>query len=126
MKKLVTLLCLFFSQSAFTQCYIAEDFKGMAALSNDNYSLGKDGFTGKTFQIIINGSESRISSNGLKCKQISVSTVLCLDSQNGKSVVETWSVDLDTSKALYTKSISGYGKYDGVKAFVGRISGTCK
>jgi len=48
-------------------------------------------------------------------------SLVCTDVTDGKFVIEVWSIDKDLSIALYTKSTSGYGGYDGVSAFIGKL-----
>ncbi len=41
-------------------------------------------------------------------------------------VLESWVVDEAAKRVIHTKTISGYGPFDGGNLFVGRLVGECK
>ena len=109
---LVTLLAVLTNANA--ECFNVGDFKGYSSRGTDDFKIQKDRITSKNFQLYINGESSKVSGNNLNCMQAGTYTLLCFhQSSQGQSTIETWSVYPSTDKAVYTKSINGYGQYDG-------------
>ncbi|MCS0335196.1 hypothetical protein ND981_19935, partial [Vibrio diabolicus] len=70
--------------------------------------------------------ESSVSPNNMSCFQAGAATLICADVGNsGESTIETWAVYPDSGKAVYTKSINGFGAFNGANMFVGNIKGHC-
>lgn len=119
---------LFLAQSSHAvECWIAENFKGYTARGRDAFEFAKDGMTSTKYVISIDGKNSRvIGSNISTYIQTAENSIIAVQINEGSSVVETWSFFPKSKKALYTKTINGYGEFDGTTSFVGEITGSCK
>jgi hypothetical protein len=62
---------------------------------------------------------------GIRCEKLNAFSILCNGRRGDAISLETWSVDVSQSRAFHTKTISGYGSFDGGNLFIGRIVGRC-
>ncbi|MBV2129022.1 hypothetical protein [Arsukibacterium indicum] len=125
LKLIFSVFILFLSTSCFAGCWKIGEFSGYSARAGDKYEIKADGLTGRTFMLQIAAEASALVPSDLTCKQVSSTSLVCISSENHKGVVETWSVDPKNGLAFHTKSISGYGMFDGANLFVGKILGSC-
>lgn len=125
MKFILTVMLIITCNQIFAECWNISEFKGYSSRQEDGYKIDKDGMTKKTFQFNVNKS-SVSPSNNMECSNVANHSILCKNINNGKSVIAIWSIDLQTNISYYTKSVSGYGQYDGVSMFVGKVIGKCR
>ncbi|WP_076587988.1 hypothetical protein [Vibrio ostreicida] len=122
-------LVLFFSLISFSSqanCYIIGDLKGFSTRQYESFEIDKDGISSQKFIVDFKGKESSVSPNDISCFQAGSNTLICADIGNkAKSIIETWAVYPDSEKAVYTKSINGFGDFNGANMFVGNIKGRC-
>ncbi len=122
-------LIFVFSLMSFTShasCYVVGDLKGFSIRQFDRFEIAKDGISSQKFIVEFNGDESSVSPNNMSCFQAGAATLICADVGNdGESTIETWAVYPDTAKAVYTKSINGFGDFNGANMFIGNIKGRC-
>ncbi len=119
-------LFVFSCNSALAKCWQATDFKGQSTRAAESYNTSSDGYSGKTFQVVINEDSGSISPSDLACKPTTSNSLICVAIEGQRMVVETWTVDEAAKKVVHTKAISGYGRYDGGNLFVGRLVDRCK
>jgi hypothetical protein len=102
--------------------------KGYGSFSGEEYALGKDAISNRTFEVVIDGKNSFVKgSNGLSFIEITPNLIVGIYISGGKKgAVETWGVDVEKGKAFYTLTRSGYTVHDGAKLFVGTLEGKCK
>lgn len=126
-KFLLSTLVFLAQSSVAADCWITENFKGYTSRSRDSFELVKDGMTSTKYVISIDGKNSRVvGSNISTYVQTAENSILAVQINESSSVVETWSFFPKSKKALYTKTINGYGEFDGTTSFVGEITGSCK
>jgi hypothetical protein len=125
MRLLLTCL-VFFSHLASAECYVVGDLKGYSTRAHEGYQISEDGISSGKFILELNGKSSSITPNNMKCDQVGSTTLLCQDIRaDGETTIETWAVHPSAGKVLFTKSITGYGAFNGGNLFVGEIKGTC-
>jgi len=124
---LVSLSMTTFSQtSSSALCFVVSDFEGYSARGAENFEIDSDAFSGQTFMVDFSPDDIGVTPSNLSCTEAGLFTLVCKDVRGGgKLSLETWVVYPDLGKALYTKTISGYGAYDGGNLFVGKIQGRC-
>jgi len=123
---LLVMLLLYLPSVVLADCYVIGELKGFSTRERDGYELSDDGISSQKFIIEINGDNSSVSPNNMNCFQAGSHTLLCLDKiSEGQSTIETWNVYPDKRKAVYTKSINGYGSFNGGNLFVGEIKSQC-
>lgn len=113
------------SSTAAAECWVISDLRGYSAREAESYRISTDGFSGKTFEININDKDASVAPSNISCMATSPLSALCVEQRQSKSTVETWVISPSTGKAFHTKSISGYGSFDGANLFVGKVSGKC-
>lgn len=114
------------SFASYANCYVIGDLKGYSTRQVDNFEIGKDAISSQKFIVEFNGEESNVSPNTMSCFQAGATTLICASvGDEAESTIETWAVYPDTKKAVYTKSINGYGAFNGANMFVGNIKGYC-
>ncbi|MEQ1815278.1 MAG: hypothetical protein ABL861_02175 [Nitrosomonas sp.] len=118
-------ILLFISMQSVAECYVVSEFKGQSIRQNENFVFSADGMTGQKFMIDIDGNNSKVTPNDMSCTQVGKNTVVCVDSVPKTSTIETWSVYPDKKIAVYTKTINGYGNFNGGSLFKGEILGQC-
>jgi hypothetical protein len=121
-----SLLLLMVSNVVFAECWIVSGFKGYGCSNADNYNIHKDGLTGMTFMLNINGNKSSViggdgGSNEINFMEVTPGLIVGIKD----GVIETWGIDVKKKKAFYTQSKSGYSIFDGAKMFVGNLDGKC-
>lgn len=125
MRLLMTTL-IFFAQFASAECFVVGDLKGYSTRAHEGYEISPDGISSGKFILELNGKSSSITPSDMKCDQVGSATLLCQDVRyEGETTIETWAVYPGPGKVLYTKSITGYGAFNGGNLFVGDIKGTC-
>lgn len=125
MKWLIVVLLLLTSNPVFASCFVINGLQGIGARKADDYIVSPDQSSAGRIMVEIEGKQSRVSSNQYQCQQLSVYSLLCTMSNATQSLAETWLLDPQINKVLYTKTVSGFGAYDGVNAFVGKIIARC-
>lgn len=124
--KYLTFVFLVVSFTSKANCYVVGDLKGFSTRQIESFEIGKDGISSQKFVVEIKGDESSVSPNNMSCFQAGTSTLICADvGISGESTIETWAVYPDSGKAIYTKSINGFGDFNGANMFVGSIKGHC-
>ena len=124
--RLLILFILTIPSLAFAECYVVGDLKGYSVRESDNYVISKDGISSQKYIIEINGDNSSVTPNDLECTTAGDNALLCLDKSAGnQTTIETWSVYPSKNKVVYTKTINGYGVFNGANMFVGNIKGKC-
>ncbi|KAB7703783.1 hypothetical protein GBN26_00985 [Plesiomonas shigelloides] len=124
--RILAILVLFLPSLALAECYVVGDLKGYSTRENDDFKISSDGISSQKFIVEINGDKSSVSPNSMTCMQAGSHTLLCFDqTSEGQSTIETWAVYPTTGKAIHTKSINGYGPFNGGNLFVGSIKGQC-
>ena len=114
------------SMPVFSECYVASEFSGASTRQGGKFKLSEDAFSGKTFELNIDGDKSSVSSSELTCLSVASATLLCVDyGAETKVVIETWAVYVDDGIVVHTKTVNGYGKYNGAQVFVGALQGLC-
>lgn len=127
-KKFIFIGFLFSSFSTSAECWVVKDMKGVSSSSHSDYNFESDGFSG-TFRIFADGDKASVTysgsdAGGLSYGQILPNTIIGVsDNENGQ-VVETWNIGKNGIVKM-TKVISGFGKFDSVKAMVGRVISKC-
>jgi len=120
-KSVFTILALFASSSALgASCFIVSEISGVRFASSDNYKQVEDGFKARQFKLIMDEANSRIDGVEIRCFQNSLFSISCMGGNKFQSSIEIWSVDVDQEKLHMVKSISGYGQFDGSRAFTGK------
>lgn len=124
----IALLGALLAQNVYSaECWIADNFKGYGAKIRNGYKFETDGMTSTKYVIYIDGNKSHIVGSSIsEYLQTAPNSILAIAIEDGASVIETWTIDPEMKKALYTKTTSGYGQFDGVSAFVGNVVGNCK
>lgn len=127
-------ICLFavsLSWAANATCWRIGEFAGQSARASSSFSIEADGFTGQTFQMTVHESSASLRTGagqpfpGLSCNRLNATSVICVGTNGNAVSVETWVVDTKTSRAFHTKTMTGYGPFDGGNLFVGRVLGRC-
>ncbi|CAJ97172.1 hypothetical membrane associated protein [Cupriavidus necator H16] len=111
---------------AIAECWVAGGLKGYSALSGEQYALTKDGISSTDFQVRVEPSRSSVSPSNLPCNYLTPNSIVCGTVENGRSTMEVWAVDPTARKVTYTKAMSGWGPFDGVRAFVGELRDICR
>ncbi|WP_296933653.1 hypothetical protein [uncultured Marinobacter sp.] len=124
--KLVVLFVLFMPALVFAECFVLGDLKGYSTREGFDYEISNDGLSSRKFIVELDGQASSVTPNNMDCTQAGKHTVLCVDaSDSGEATIETWAVFPEKGKAVYTKSMSGLGPFNGANLFVGNIKGRC-
>lgn len=124
--KNIVLLAAVLSLPVQASCFVIGDLKGYSVRQNDKFIIDKDGISSQKFIVEINGEQSSVSPNNMNCFQAGSLTLICADIRDsGESTIETWAIYPTHKKAVYTKSINGFNKFNGANMFVGTIKGTC-
>ena len=118
-------LLLAASSSALAECWEISNLRGYTARRTQNYLIREDGFSGRTYELKINGTEAVVGPPDIKCEATSSMSALCVGEASNKGTVETWVISTSTGKAFYTQSIGGQGINNGAILFVGDITGNC-
>ena len=127
----ITLIAVSLSWTANAACWRVGEFAGHAARASSSFDIETDGFTGQIFQMTVNENSASLRTSvgqpfpGISCNRLNSTSVICVGANGDAVTVETWVVDTKTSRAFHTKTISGYGPFDGGRLFVGRILGRC-
>lgn len=128
MKHLLAIALIAFPVFSHAECWLVSGLNGLSARERGTggYLLSKDGFSGRTFEINFDSQNSSVTPSNMKCQNTSSRSLLCIDVRDEKVTVETWVVNPALSEAFHTKSISGYGPYDGGNLYIGKVIGKCK
>jgi hypothetical protein len=107
-------------------CYVIGNLEGQSTRQGFEFRISEDGLSEEKFIVELNGSKSKVTPHDMDCDQVGGFTLLCVDAaEDGKSIVETWSVFPEEQKLVHTKSINGLGAFNGGNLFVGEIIGRC-
>ncbi|PHX08373.1 hypothetical protein [Vibrio splendidus] len=124
--KYIVVVWTLLSFTVQASCFVVGDLKGFSTRQFESFEIDKDGISSQKFIVEFKGEESSVSPNNMNCFQVGSSTLICADvGTDGKSTVETWAVYPEKEKAVYTKSINGFGDFNGANMFVGNIKGRC-
>ena len=107
----------------FANCYKVGNFKGVSAYKFENYKVGKDGMTGRVFNLNTDKNTASVEPSNMKCMALNRLSLVCLSDSGNGATVESWLID--GNKVQYTKSITGNYKFDSVKFFIGDVLGNC-
>lgn len=127
----ISLFAVSLSWTADAACWRVGEFAGHAARASSSFDIETDGFTGQIFQMTVheNSASLRTSTGqpfpGISCNRLNSTSVICIGANGDAVTVETWVVDAKTLRAFHTKTISGYGPFDGGRLFIGRVLGRC-
>ena len=127
----ISLVVVSLSWAANAACWRVGEFAGHSARASSSFNIEADGFTGQTFQMTVNESSASLRTGvgqpfpGISCNRLNATSVICVGGNGNAVSVETWVVDTNTSRAFHTKTMSGYGPFDGGNLFVGRVLGRC-
>jgi hypothetical protein len=127
--KWMLMVALLMPVSSMASCWNVDGLKGSNYSAGDGYSRIDDGYSGK-FTIMVKPNYAVVlydgaDAGGMVYRAISDRVIVGMTSEPMKNVMETWVIQNDNT-VLFTKTISGYGSSDSVKAMVGRISGICE
>ena len=112
--------------NTYAACWRVNGLGGVSTKQWLNYKPEPDRISGREIELVFDGDNSTTSdSSDMSCFQLSTFKLLCLYSSGGKGTAETWSIDPHAMKVFYTKSMSGYGEYDGASLFIGDLAGRC-
>ncbi|MDE1487979.1 hypothetical protein KKI90_16885 [Xenorhabdus bovienii] len=128
MKKLIALLIILFPFSANAECWVVDGMSGIRYAQDDHYQPKKDGFSG-TFEVNVEPEAayvkySGVDAGGMKYVPTSSNTLIGLSSNGNQQVVESW-IFQSNNVVLMTKSVAGYGDFDSIKAFIGKVKSKC-
>lgn len=124
--RLLVILILAVPNLVLAKCYVVGDLEGYSTREHDDFTISGDGISSQKFIVELNGDKSSVSPNSMSCMQAGSHTLLCFDqTSEGQSTIETWAVYPSTGKVVHTKSINGYGPFNGGNLFVGSIKGQC-
>ena len=127
MKRLLSIALVVFPVFSHAECLLVSELRGQSVREEaEGYVFSNDGFSAQTFEVNFDSKNSSVTPSNMKCQRISDWSLLCTDIRDKQATVETWVVNPVLSKAFHTKSISGYGPYDGGNLFVGTVVGKCK
>ena len=123
---LASLIAISGAQAA--TCYTVDNLAGHASRRADGLKLDPDSFAGQSFQVSIDGRNSRVTAWDSPCAEVTADTVMCqrVDQAAGTISVEMWAIDQATRRVMVSRMRSGFGPYDGGALFVGRLAGRCQ
>ena len=125
MRFLILLLAMA-SQASFAACYVVGDLKGYSSRGADNFELDADGYSGQKFMVDLSPDRASITPHDMDCTLAGIGTLLCFDrTEQGQLTFETWAIYPELGRAIHTKTINGYGQFDGGNLFVGEVKGRC-
>ncbi|MEI7219130.1 hypothetical protein WCT79_19220 [Pectobacterium carotovorum] len=129
MKCVIAAMMALSSMSASADCWVVEEMKGTSFSERNAYKAESDGFGG-TFMLSINGDMASVKysgsdAGGVVYHALSPTSIIGLSSEGDtKRVVDSWVIQPD-GKVLMSKTITGFGEFDSVKAFVGKVKSKC-
>ncbi|WP_087023537.1 hypothetical protein [Thaumasiovibrio subtropicus] len=127
MKAIPFILLTLLSSSALANCYKVGDMAGYTVREQNDYALNTPSESKQVFEVTIDGKASGVSPSDIDCTLGGGNTLICFHvGEGGESVIETWALYPEQARALYTKTINGYGTYNGGTLFVGTILGQCE
>ncbi|EDJ8984934.1 TPA: hypothetical protein O7142_000928 [Salmonella enterica] len=129
MERFLAGVFLFISFGATAECWVVGDMHGISYSERNNFQPEEDGFSG-SFIIKTNGEDASITysganAGGMAYKTLSENSIIGIGA-NGETqrVVDSWVIH-PNGAVLMSKTISGYGKMDSTKAFVGKVKRKC-
>nr|WP_307833704.1 hypothetical protein [Candidatus Symbiopectobacterium sp. 'North America'] len=128
-KSVIAAILVLASVSARAECWIVGDMKGVTFAEHNSYKAENDGFSG-AFMISISGELAAVKysgadAGGVVYHALSPTSIIGLSTEgDSKRVVDSWVIQ-PTGKVLMSKTITGFGKFDSVKAFVGNVKSKC-
>ncbi|MDN7125084.1 hypothetical protein J6I90_09350 [Pseudidiomarina sp. 1APP75-32.1] len=125
--RMIIILVYLASFPSQANCYVVGEFVGYSSRAGDDFEITTDAITDQQFTVEFDGDDGKVVPSNLSCKPKGSNTLLCVSiSEGGASVIETWSLYLDSKKVTFSKSSSGYGIFDGGTLMTGSILGKCK
>lgn len=98
--------------SAFVKsCWILTELAGIGSHLDKNFELEKDGFSGRSIQLIFNGNGAIASGDNIGLYQADNYAAVGAASSNIMSVSESYLVDPASKTVLYIKAQYGYGPF---------------
>lgn len=122
----IALAAMLSSFGAFAECYIAEGFEGQIAKQFNNYKFTKDRLAANRFMIDINGKNSSVTPDDLRCFEVEPLSIICVNDDAESGTIQTWAVDPNSGVVYTAKTMTGWGVLNGVQAFTGKIVGRCR
>lgn len=109
------------------ECWTIGNISGQSTRANDGYAVSHDGYSGKKFEIRLDGKNSSVTpANGLVCNQIAPRAVLCEAYNSSAATVMLWAIDVPQKKVFHSQFRSGFDASDGAAVFVGEILAPCR
>jgi hypothetical protein len=124
-KLFIIFLIMLCSFQSYAVCYVVGDLKGKAVRENDKFEFSPDGFSSQKFILQINGNQSSVTPSDIGCAEVGLNTIMCKSITSGVTSVELWAVYPESNKAVFSKTRTGMGGFDGGMLFVGKILGKC-
>lgn len=128
MKSFIAIALTFLSMSASADCWQVEKMHGTRFSQDDNYASSEDGYSGK-FMLTINGDFASVTYSGADAgsgitRALSPNSIITIGMDQGKTMLQTWTIQGDGT-VMMTKTVSGYGSFDGAQAMIGKVTGKC-
>lgn len=108
-----------------SKCFTVGQLSGVASHRGESFKADKDGFSNKTFQVLINGKMSIAPDWDTPCTETADNTVICMKATDSTVSVEMWAIDEGSKTVLFSRMRSGFGIYDGGALFAGKVLGSC-
>jgi hypothetical protein len=114
---------------AHAGCWRVANMAGPAVFASDKYQVTQDGYSAKFASDVfeVNTEQRRPYVTGhadMACRAPSSTTVVCEGGAPGY-VMATWTIDAGAGVATHLKLTTGYGSFDGVRMFIGKVVGKC-
>lgn len=108
-----------------SKCFTVGQLTGAASHRGESFKVDRDGFSNKTFQVLVNGKMSVAPDWDTPCTETAVNTVMCMKVTDNTVSIEMWAIDEGTKAVLFSRMRSGFGIYDGGSLFAGKVLGYC-
>ena len=113
-------------------CWKVTDVKGVSMKSGNGYAPARDAYSSQSdgtgrqdFEVRIEGKEGSVTPGLDSCSAANARTLICIANGEGQSMVNVWAIDTAAGKVYTTKTMNGYGRFDGGNLSTGRIIGKC-
>ncbi len=124
--KVLVLLFLLFSGSAFSKCWITGSFKGFEAKKHQSMKFQVAEMTKNKFVINISGTEGSIVGSNMETFIVTGdSSLVGISIMENGTTTESWQIDEVNGLVYFTKSTLGFGPFDGVMSLIGKVEGDC-
>lgn len=125
----IAFLVLVVSSHSAAECYVVDNLQGWSVRERDNYELIDDGFSQDKFYLYFgeadNDSWMSNDPNQIKIPCVNVGILACVDRRYADSVL-TWSIDIESSKVVHTRTYRGSLLSDGASMMIGDLIGVCE